>query len=182
MTSRRRSVQIMKDLYEFNKDRDDLIDAPSLPEESELSDESSVHDDDEDAEENVEKEPKPKKIVTLFVPNDVHGGPQNIDRSRLVDAVESVLGKRHRAADLEGHEMLKYLEVGACLKRIKNLYDEVDKEVALYKEVAKDIPMILEAHKDNKTQTDTEIQWEETLDNKRDLFLLKHLYILITIY
>ena len=54
MTSRRRSVQIMKDLYEFNKDRDDLIDAPSLPEESELSDESSVHDDDEDAEENVE--------------------------------------------------------------------------------------------------------------------------------
>ena len=55
-----------------------------------------------------------------------------------------MLGKRHSAVvGLDGREMLQFLEIGACAKRIKLLNDTLILEEHLFEKEAKDMPVAL---------------------------------------
>ena len=61
----------------------------------------------------------------------------------LHNAVETVLGKRHAAVALDGREMLQFLEVGACAKRIKLLNQNLILEEQLFEKETRDLPVTL---------------------------------------
>ena len=132
----------MKDLYEFNEERPELIPAPEYYEKSDLSDESSIQEEEIDVQEEPDNNSL-RSAVSFQDPDIPHGSKDNQDWTVLHNAVETVLGKRHAVVALDGREMLQFLELGACAKRIKLLNQNLIQEEQLFEKEARDLPVTL---------------------------------------